>query len=153
MTRKAARFHSLGEKSGLGAWASGLSPNPAPSSAPWLSLVLPGRADPASIPTPQGPPGAPPCDRRREVDVTWPGGGVERSQVDPAGWMRRGPDVPRGTADRHLDHHPARPAPDFGPRRRAAGLVEPPVVRLGALDRARAPPAGEGRRPGRRPAA
>ena len=80
-------------------------------------------------------------------------GVAPRSPAAAAGGPRRGPVVPRGTADGHLDQLPAGTTPDLGPRRAAAGLVEGPVVRLGALHRARAPPAGEGGRPGDPPAA
>src|SRR5512135_818096 len=80
-------------------------------------------------------------------------GVAPRSPADSAGGPRRGLVVPRGTADGHLDQLPAWTTPDLGPRRAAAGLVEGPVVRLGALHRARAPPAGEGGWPGDPPAA
>src|SRR5512135_3420337 len=100
------------------------------------------------------------CDRNPRIGSgALPGcaphlsGVAPRSPADSAGGPRRGLVVPRGTADGHLDQLPAGTTPDLGPRRAAAGLVEGPVVRLGALHRARAPPAGEGGWPGDPPAA
>ena len=90
----------------------------------------------------------PPVRRRTPFVLTWSGGGGTRSPADSAEGPRRGLVVPRGIADGHLDQLPAGTTPDLGPRRAAAGIVEGPVVRFGALHGARAPPAGEGGWPG-----